>query len=294
MSDYCGCSGGREPEHYRGPLSIHTKKITDSCRDKDCIEGLRVYFTREDQTLLDKATSARARSAELITSYIDVEPASFDRNHYCVDVTFFYRVAVDAMACAVRLYTLNGLAVFTKRVVLCGEESRAHIYRSDVKIGEPDGMPDHIANLPAAVVEVLDPMILCSKLKNVCDCDCPCAQPVQIPCAIRKVFDGEMVLSGEQRRLYVTLGQFSIIRLERDVQLVIPVLDYSLPQKECRDCGGDSGEDPCEMFSRIPFPADQFSPRGCDGRNTGGCRNQSGKQPEKGCGCKKDGGYQTT
>ena len=73
----------------------------------------------------------------------------------------------------------------------------------------------------------------------------------------------ELVLSGDRRRLFVTLGQFSIIRLERDAQLVVPVLEYSLPTKECCDNPG-CAEDPCEMFSRIPFPAAQFSPRGCD------------------------------
>jgi hypothetical protein len=47
------------------------------------------------------------------------------------------------------------------------------------------------------------------------------------------------------------------------VQLVIPVLDYSIPSKDCCDIPG-STEDPCEMFSRIPFPAKEFSPRSCD------------------------------
>ena len=34
-------------------MSIHTRKITDSCRDKDCIEDLRVYPTRSSQAVLD-------------------------------------------------------------------------------------------------------------------------------------------------------------------------------------------------------------------------------------------------
>ena len=72
-----------------------------------------------------------------------------------------------------------------------------------------------------------------------------------------------LVLSGERKRLYVTLGQFSIIRLERDAQLIVPVLDYAIPTKECCDAAG-CAEDPCEMFSRIPFPATQFAPNGCD------------------------------
>lgn len=54
-------------------MSIHTRKITDSCRDKDCIEDLRVYLTTSSQSTLDSAGSARVRCAELISTYIDVE-----------------------------------------------------------------------------------------------------------------------------------------------------------------------------------------------------------------------------
>ena len=55
----------------------------------------------------------------------------------------------------------------------------------------------------------------------------------EIPEEIRQMFDDELVLSGECRRLLVTIGQFSIVRLERDAQLVVPVMDYSIPCKEC-------------------------------------------------------------
>lgn len=105
-------------------------------------------------------------------------------------------------------------------------------------------------------------MVLNSRVREVCDCG-SCDTLSQIPSAIRSQFDEELVLSGDRRRLFVTLGQFSIIRLERDAQMVVPVMNYAVPCKECCDSPG-SGEDPCEMFSRIPFPSAQFSPRGCD------------------------------
>ena len=243
-------------------MSIHTRKITDSCRDKDCIEDLRVYLTKGSQCLLDNAAGARVRSAELLYTYIDVEPVAFDRNHYCVDVTFYYRVLADTVVGVGRPATLYGLALFSKRAVLCGEESRAHIYRSDTRLGEPDGITRNYANLPTAVVEVLDPMVLSSKVRDVCECSCQ--ESLQIPAGISSLFDEELVLSGDRRRLFVTLGQFSIIRLERDAQLVVPVVEYSIPTKECCENPGCCAEDPCEMFSRIPFPAAQFAPHGCD------------------------------
>ena len=263
MADCCQDGIACNPNDLRQALSVHTRKITDSCRDKDCIEDLRVYLTQGSQSILDSCASAKVRCADLLYTYIDVEPVAFDRNHYCIDVTFFYRILADATVGTNRPVSLYGLAVFSKRAVLCGEESKAHIFTSKTRIGELDGLTIRSANLPTAIVEVLEPMVLSSKVVDVCHCACGDQNLVQIPAAIRSCFDDELVLSGESRRLLVTLGQFSLIRLERDAQLVIPVLDYSLPTKECCDSPG-CAEDPCEMFSRIPFPADRFVPTGCD------------------------------
>ena len=258
------------PHDIQQAMSIHTRKITDACRDKDCIEDLRVYLTTGSQGQLDCAANARVRSAELMYTYIDVEPVAFDGHHYCIDVTFFYRIIADAILGTARPATLYGLAVFTKRAVLCGEDSRAHIYRSDTRIGELDGRTILSANRPTAVVEVLDPMVLGSKVKDVCDCPCD-GTSVQIPAGIRSQFEEDLVLSGDKRRLFVTLGQFSIIRLERDAQVIVPMVDYALPTKDCSDTPGANVEDPCEMFSRIPFPDAQFAPRNCDKGSDCGC-----------------------
>ena len=125
------------------------------------------------------------------------------------------------------------------------------------------------------MVEVLDPMVLSSRVREVCEDVCREDATLQIPGVIREMFDDDLVMAGERRRLFVTLGQFSIVRLERDAQLIVPVLDYAIPTKECCDSPGCT-EDPCEMFSRIPFPAAQFAPTGCDG-----------------CGAQETDGYQT-
>lgn len=281
MSDKCQDTLRCRPEDLQEAMSVHTRKITDSCRDKDCIEDLRVYLTKGSQCLLDTAAGARVRCAELLYAYIDVEPVAFDRNHYCVDVTFYYRILADAVIGAARPAALYGLAVFSKRAVLCGEDSRAHIYRSDTRLGEPDGVTQYHANRPTAVVEVLDPMVLSSKVREVCDCASKDTTAVQIPASICSMFDDELVVSGDRRRLFVTLGQFSIIRLERDAQLVVPILDYSIPTKECCDSPG-CAEDPCEVFSKIPFPSAQFAPKGCDREA------RQSREEDPSCGC-----YQT-
>ena len=97
MSENCQDTLRCNPQDLQQAMAIHTNKITDSCRDKDCIEDLRVYLTRGSQSLLDSAASARVRCAELLYTYIDVEPVAFDRNHYCIDVTFYYRILADAV-----------------------------------------------------------------------------------------------------------------------------------------------------------------------------------------------------
>ena len=46
--------------------------------------------------------------------------------------------------------------------------------------------------------------------------------------------------------------------LERDTQLLVPVYDYCMPDKECA-CG-DGCEDPCALFRNISFPVGEFFP----------------------------------
>ena len=266
MSEQCSDILRCDPKDLRQAMSIHTRKITDACRDKDCVEDLRVYLTCSSQQILDTAANVRVRSAELLYTYIDVEPVAFDRNHYCIDITFYYRILADAVVGACRPAALCGLAVFSKRVVLCGEDSRARIFTSDTRIGEADGCTIPSANRPTAVVEVLDPMVLSSMVRDACEGSGAEAVTVSIPAGVRGMFDEELTMPGDHRRLYVTLGQFSIVRLERDVQLVVPMVEYAIPEKECCDSASCCTEDPCEMFSRIPFPARQFTPTGCDSK----------------------------
>ena len=157
MSEQCPDILRCDPQDLRQAMSIHTRKITDACRDKDCVEDLRVYLTVSSQETMDSAANVRVRSAQLLHTYIDVEPVAFDRNHYCIDITFYYRILADAVIGTCRPAALSGLAVFSKRAVLCGEDSRAHIFTSDTRIGEADGCTVSSSNRPTAVVEATAP-----------------------------------------------------------------------------------------------------------------------------------------
>ena len=115
----------------REAVCIHTKKILDSCKDKDCIEDLRVYPTCGSQEVLDRALSVKAGTAELLYAYIDVEPVGFNRGFYTVDVRYFYRITADAFIGAARPIEVCGLAVFDKRAILFGSEGGAKSFSSD-------------------------------------------------------------------------------------------------------------------------------------------------------------------
>lgn len=115
----------------REAVCIHTKKNFDSCKDKDCIEDLRVYPTCGSQEVLDRALSVKAGTAELLYAYIDVEPVGFNRGFYTVDVRYFYRITADAFIGAARPIEVCGLAVFDKRAILFGSEGGAKSFSSD-------------------------------------------------------------------------------------------------------------------------------------------------------------------
>ena len=119
VQDSCG---------IREAVCIHTKKIYDSCRDKDCIEDLRVYPTRASQAVIDRALSVRGGRAELLQAYIDVEPASYNRGFYSVDIRYYYRITAEAFVGGSRPAEICGLAVFDKRVLLFGSEGSAKIF----------------------------------------------------------------------------------------------------------------------------------------------------------------------
>ena len=156
---------------------------------------------------------------------------------------------------------VTGLAVFDKRVILFGSEGNAKIFSSQAGCG-PDGQRLPNTTAPVAVVEAVDPLILGMKLLDVCDCrPCPCeCQWTDVPPAVAAAFPEELAFTSEAHRMYVTLGQFSIIRLERDTQLLTPVYDYCVPEKECPCDGGSCQEDPCELFRKVQFPVGEFFP----------------------------------
>lgn len=133
----------------REAVCIHTRKIFDACRDKDCVEDLRVYPTVSSQTKLDSALSVRPRSAELLCADVRVKEITFNKGYYTVDVTYFYRVRGETFpGCE----PVSGLAIFDKRVMLFGSQASVKVFDSD-----GGGCAPCEEGLPVGVVESVDP-----------------------------------------------------------------------------------------------------------------------------------------
>ena len=260
MSDNNQAGTACDLRGIREAVCVHTDKISDSCLAKDCIEDLQVYLTVPSQQALDCAVSAKARYVELLHVGVHVETVPYSTGYYTVDLTFYYRVIADASAAGGRSTTVTGLAIFSKRLVMFGGETSARSFSSRSGVSCLCKQAIQAGNVPEAIVEVVDPMILGSRVQEVCNCNCCPPSPPVIPEAILGCFEEQLVLDGESKRLLVTIGQFSIARLERSTQLLIPTFDYCIPSKTCKNVGSSNTESPCEVFGQIEFPMDAFFP----------------------------------
>ena len=240
----------REP---REPVRVHVRRIEDACIDKDCIEDLRVYLTQSAQAALEGAVNARARSAELLHVYIDVAPIAYNPGHFTADLSFFYRISGEAISGLTRPTPLEGLAVFSKRIALYGGRSQTRVFTSSDNELLPDAL--YQPRTPDCVVEAVDPMVLSSRVRERCDND---AAAPELPPPVRSLFSEELALGGS-RLLFVTLGQFSTVRMERGAQLLMPAAACPMPDRSCTDDPG-APDEPCDLFAQVDFPAGAFFP----------------------------------
>lgn len=264
MSDNKNCnSSDRMPSKIKEAVCIDTNRVYDSCADKDCLEDLRVYFTNRAQCIIDRATNVRCRGSEVLNVFIEVERVPFNRGFYSVDITYFFKVFLDVFCGpATSPTTVEGLAMFSKKCILYGSEGNVKVFSSEFTSDDIDNQLDMVNTNPKAKVQTVDPICLSAKLCRPCDCCDPCGdeccKPSRMPKCVCRCFDGEFGgnESEAQKAVTVTLGIFTIVQLERDVQMLIPAYDFCIPSKEC-NCETDN---PCDAFRKIQFPVDEFFP----------------------------------
>ena len=67
------CAAQSRGSNPRDSVCIHTDKIYDACKDKDCIVDARVYLTCVGQELVDRAINIKVRKAEIKITFEPVE-----------------------------------------------------------------------------------------------------------------------------------------------------------------------------------------------------------------------------
>lgn len=242
--------------HFKEAVCIDTNRIYDSCADRDCLKDLNVIFTDRAQCIVDKATSVRCRGCEIVDAYINVETMPFNRGCYSVDILYFFKLYLDVHTTPIApSQAVCGLATYNKKCILYGSEGNVRVFTSQRSPDELDMKNGCSTAVPKAKVQVVDPICLEVKLctsEKCCDTCCEHG----IPQCIARCFDGEFVPQTRENGVKVTLGLFSIVQLERDVQLLIPSYDYCIPSKEC--CV--NSQTPCDAFGKICFPMEEFFP----------------------------------
>ncbi|CCZ19770.1 MAG TPA: hypothetical protein DD628_06045 [Clostridiales bacterium] len=292
------CFGGRDTVY------IDTNRILDSCRDKDCFEDVPVYLTDVGNETVDRSSNARVKCAEVVSASLSVDPVPFNRGFYHINMRIYVKIVAECCTCMGRPQDVEGIAVVDKQVILYGSEGNVNIFKSDPENNSfcPSGRlkENMSSNLPTAVLEVVDPIVLGAKIMEFCRCNpspCGCggnsgsccgsvsSQPATCP-GSNCITDGDMpesvcgCVSGRLcfeetgKRLLVSLGFFSVVRIERPGQFLVTGNEYTVPEKECISPNADN---PCDIFKHIAFPVDEFYPPALS--------NIRGESGESGCGC---------
>lgn len=248
-----GCEDCYPSDKIKEAVCINASRIYDSCSDKDCLEDLHVLLTKPGQCMIDKAVNVRLNDVEVCDVSVGLQPVPFHKGFYAVDMTFYFDVSLDVyMAPNAMPMQVKGLAVFSKRAVLFGSDGSVKIFSSDCSSEPSEQSP--VRNCPKAIVQVAEPIPLSARI-----CEHrpkPPMPPFRIPEWIMRRYGGEFVAGEAEKEVLVSVGIFTIVQLERNVQMLIPAYDFCIPHKECVT----SSEDPCELFSSIDFPTNEFFP----------------------------------
>lgn len=259
--------------HIREAVCIHTEKIYDSCKDKDCLEDAQVIFKnpRWVQMIVNRAISVKIVDAEVKFVYTDVEPVPFKKGFFTVDTKYFIKVELSFLVPGNpkghHTIPVDGLVIFDKKVILFGSEGNVKIFKSqfhDSNSAHEIGNVLQQDNQPIVKVEVADPIALNARIVEVCERHDRCCLDEIPKCILDCLCDNETDVAGiEENRghltkeVVVSLGLFSITKLLRIVQLLIPAFDFCVPDKECVT---STDENPCDIFDTIDFPVDEFFP----------------------------------
>lgn len=247
----------------RDMVCIETNRILDSCRDRDCFEDVRVFLTDIGNEIIEHTSSVRVKDSCIAWAFVGINPVRFNRGFYTVTIRFYIKLTFEACVGAGRSQEFDGIAVVEKNVVLYGGENNVSVFKSNPDSSDFCSVPEPCCstkNVPTAVVEVVDPIILNARVGEIksdcCKCYC-CAD--DLPETITSRVNGVLVDGREgERVLIVSIGLFSVVRIVRPAQYLINATEYAVPDKECHP---DENASPCSVFNSMPFPTHEFSPK---------------------------------
>ena len=260
-------SKNKECRHNNGgACCIDTYRIYDSCRSQDCLEDMRILVTDEGQRIIDAASSIQVKSLKVLWARIDTQEMPFNRGYYQINIRYYFHCVLD---CCTGLGTgqdVAGLCVHDQSVILYGSEGNVSIFKSDIHKDSfcPAEMPSfhQTTTHPRAVVEIAEPVALrlntlpYDEARNF---GVSLINPSQVPEAISAYFAGRFqdgCVGG--KTCFLTLGIFSLVRIERPAQLVVPACDCCIPNRE-GECEMPY-TDPCALFRSMEFPVNEFYP----------------------------------
>ena len=286
----CSCGQGSLTSGSRETVCISTMRVLDSCRDRDCFEDIRVYLTPFGQEIIDRTATVRTTDAKIVATSISVDEVPFNCGFYQITARFYIRLKFEACMAPARPQEFCGLAILEKNVVLYGGEGSVHIFRSDAGSGfcSTPVCADGSDSLPTAVIETVEPIVLATRIVpecggcgscgcntncgcgDTCGCGCGCGcDGSALPLEVAGLFP-EGFSEGKCNRIQVSVGMFSVIRLERPAQYLISATEYSVPDKECAPATNE--DDPCGIFRAMAFPVNEFYPPSLkEGNGKGGC-----------------------
>ena len=260
MSDIrCNCAG---PSIPRESVCIDTYRVLDCCRDKDCYEDTVVHLTDFGKEIIEHTTAIRSKGACVVYANISVDPVNFNRGFYKINIRIYVKLRFEACVCKGNSQEFEGIAVVEKNVILYGSEGNVSIYKSGAEDNfctQPDlaGI-DCSSNMPIAVLEVADPIVLGVKVEHKhhgsCSCCCSCSD---IPECVCRTLSAPICDTEHEKELKVALGFFSVVRMERPTQLLVSATEYCVPEKECVVTEDES---PCSVFRNMQFPVNEFCP----------------------------------
>lgn len=280
MPDNRNCSNPCQKEN----ICIDTYRVLDSCRDKDCYENVKVYLTDFGEEIIERTSVVRAKCAKIVCAHIDINDVPFNRGFFQLNIKMYVKITFEACVCPGNIQEFEGLAVVEKKVILFGSEGNVNVFKSeysDSGFCRSACSNNNSVSQPIAVLETVDPVILSVKVAEQRECNCMCVCCIEdIPDTVLNSVNGNLS-DKDEKVLLVSLGFFSIVKIERPTQIVVSAMEFNIPDKECVTASED---DPCTLFRAMSFPVNEFSPPVI---NTCGCSvppQKSSKDHRCGCG----------